>query len=270
MKKMKWNVLMLALATMLGFTSCLDGEDNSNILSYNEIVKVDNLTGLYVSQLGYKVAPLNSEDLKDVPMSSGYIQLFYSYDYTQDMSGGKIDATILGYSPINEGIWMPQAPGEADANAPVMAVNTSYDNSLYYFYKLNDLFLPLSFFVRKDADMNDMKEREAEIATHQFTLYYTDEDFSAEGMTLNLRHKLLNVAEDDKFTQSSGAWMHFNINDALNRYGEIYSKRPDKITVSYEQNARDNSYAEDSVSVRTVELNYESIMEAHDQISGNK
>ncbi|OUO20589.1 hypothetical protein [Bacteroides sp. An322] len=64
--------------------------------------------------------------------------------------------------------------------------------------------------------------------------------------------------------------MHFNINDALNRYGEIYSKRPDKITVSYEQNARDNSYAEDSVSVRTVELNYESIMEAHDQISGNK
>ena len=233
-------------------------------------MKVDNLTDLYVSQLGYKVAPLNSEDLKDVPMSSGYIQLFYSYDYTQDMSGGKIDATILGYSPINEGLWMPQAPGEADANAPVMAVNTSYDNSLYYFYKLNDLFLPLSFFVRKDADMSDMKEREAEIATHQFTLYYTDEDFSAEGMTLNLRHKLLNVAEDDKFTQSSGAWMHFNINDALNRYGEIYSKRPDKITVSYEQNARDNSYAEDSVSVRTVELNYESIMEAHDQISGNK
>ena len=168
MKKMKWNVLMLALATMLGFTSCLDGEDNSNILSYNEIVKVDNLTGLYVSQLGYKVAPLNSEDLKDVPMSSGYIQLFYSYDYTQDMSGGKIDATILGYSPINEGIWMPQAPGEADANAPVMAVNTSYDNSLYYFYKLNDLFLPLSFFVRKDADMSDMKERYTSV---HFILY---------------------------------------------------------------------------------------------------
>ena len=139
MKRMKFGVLWAALVSMLGFTSCLDGGDNSNIQNFNEIMKIDKLTGLYVSQMGYKVNPLNAGDLQGVPSTSGYIQLHYTYDYTQDMSDGEIDATIYGYSTISEGLWMPQAPTEADSGAPVSGVEVTSSDATYFFYKLDDM-----------------------------------------------------------------------------------------------------------------------------------
>lgn len=271
MKRMKFGVLWAALVSMLGFTSCLDGGDNSNIQNFNEIMKIDKLTGLYVSQMGYKVNPLNAGDLQGVPSTSGYIQLHYTYDYTQDMSDGEIDATIYGYSTISEGLWMPQAPTEADSGAPVSGVEVTSSDATYFFYKLDDMFLPIEFFVRKGVDTSDLDDREEEMEKHQFTLYYNaDEDFTEKGMTLYLRHKLLEVEEDDEFTQLSGGWWHFNIIDAMARYQKKYSKRPDKITISFERNTKDVSYADNLVSEGKEELDYKKIVEFNEALSESK
>ena len=242
MKHMKYGLLVAGLGLMLGVTSCLDGGDNSTTVSYYEIVKKDALTGTYTSQMGYKVAPLNPQDLEDLPWASDYIQLYYSYDYGQDMSGGEIDANVYGYSLIREGQWLPQSPAEGDANAPISDVVLDSDNKPYdFFYKQDDIFLPIELFVRKEVDTNDLEQREAEMAQHEFALYYdADKDFSESGMTLYLRHKMLNVEEDDEFTQLSGGWWHFNIIDAMARYQEKYSKRPDKITISFERNTKND------------------------------
>ena len=268
MKHMKYGLLVAGLSLMLGVTSCLDGGDNSTTVSYYEIVKKDALTGTYTSQMGYKVNPLNAGDLQGVPSTSGYIQLHYTYDYTQDMSDGEIDATIYGYSTISEGLWMPQAPTEADSGAPVSGVEVTSSDATYFFYKLDDMFLPIEFFVRKGVDTSDLDDREEEMEKHQFTLYYNaDEDFTEKGMTLYLRHKLLEVEEDDEFTQLSGGWWHFNIIDAMARYQKKYSKRPDKITISFERNTKDISYDEDVLTEGKVEIDYEKVKELNEAIS---
>lgn len=270
MKRMKCGVLWAALVSVLSLTSCLDG-DNTNIQNYNEIMKVDKLTGLYVSQMGYKINPLNAGDLQGVPVESGYIQLHYTYDYTQDMSDGEVDATIYGYSTISEGLWMPQAPTEADSGAPVSNVEVTSSDATYFFYKLDDMFLPIEFFVRKGVDTNDLNEREAEMEKHQFTLYYNaDEDFTEKGMTLHLRHKLLEVEEGDEFTQLSGGWWHFNIVDAMARYQEQYSKRPDKITVSFERNTKDISYDEEVLTEGKVDIDYQKVKDLNEALSEGK
>ena len=271
MKRMKYGVLAVALASMLSFTSCLDGGENSTTMTYYEIVKKDALTGTYTSQMGYKIAPMNPADLANLPSASDYIQLHYTYDYAQDMTDGEIDATVYGYSLIRDGMWRPQAPAEGDANAPVLDVVLDSSNKPYdFFYKLDDLFLPIELFVRKEVDTNDVQEREAEMAKHEFTLYYNaDEDFTANGMTLYLRHKMLDVEESDEFTQLSGGWWHFNIIDAMARYQEKYSKRPDKITISFERNTKDVSYTESLVSEGKAELDYEKIVEFNEELSGS-
>lgn len=272
MKHMKYGLLVAGLSLMLGVTSCLDGGDNSTTVSYYEIVKKDALTGTYTSQMGYKVAPLNPQDLEDLPWASDYIQLYYSYDYGQDMSGGEIDANVYGYSLIREGQWLPQSPAEGDANAPISDVVLDSGNKPYdFFYKQDDIFLPIELFVRKEVDTNDLEQREAEMAQHEFALYYdADKDFSESGMTLYLRHKMLNVEEDDEFTQLSGGWWHFNIIDAMARYQEKYSKRPDKITISFERNTKDVSYADNLVSEGKEELDYQKIVEFNEALSESK
>lgn len=125
--------------------------------------------------------------------------------------------------------------------------------------------------MRKEVDTNDLEQREAEMAQHEFALYYdADKDFSESGMTLYLRHKMLNVEEDDEFTQLSGGWWHFNIIDAMARYQEKYSKRPDKIIISFERNTKDVSYADNLVSEGKEELDYKKIVEFNEALSGSK
>ena len=89
-------------------------------------------------------------------------------------------------------------------------------------------------------------------------------------MTLYLRHKLLEVEEDDEFTVLSGGWWHFNIIDAMARYQERYSKRPDKITISFERNTKDISYDEDVLTEGKVDIDYEKVKDLNEALSGSK
>lgn len=263
-------MLAVALASVLGLSSCLNKGENGGTFSNNEIMKADPLTGTYISQLGYKVRPLNVSDMAGLSLTSDYIQLHYTYDYTQDMSDGEVEATVYGYSLISEGRMLPQAPVAGDGNMPVSDIEMASNNPNYYFYKLEDMFLPIEFFVRADVDMNNMEEREAEMATHQFSLYYkADNDFSENGMTLHLRHFVQDREADDTFSKPSGGWWHFNLIDALNYYRRQYGKAPEKIIISYEQNTRDASYDGNSVSERTVTVDYKSMAEAYNAAVGS-
>ena len=51
------------------------------------------------------------------------------------------------------------------------------------------------------------------------------------------------------------------------RYQEKYSKRPDKITISFERNTKDISYDEDVLTEGKVEIDYEKVKELNEAIS---
>ena len=53
-------------------------------------------------------------------------------------------------------------------------------------------------------------------------------------------------------------------------YQEKYSKRPDKIIISFERNTKDVSYADNLVSEGKEELDYKKIVEFNEALSESK
>ena len=81
MKKQKLAVVFAALLTMVGFSSCLNGETDPTV-SPQEFMKVNGGVGYYsfTSSLGYTITPANMSALKDVQLSTSYAYVIYSYD----------------------------------------------------------------------------------------------------------------------------------------------------------------------------------------------
>lgn len=254
MKKFKLSVWVMALVSMLGFTSCLDGGDSSNIAGGGyEIVKLNNFMGLhtFTTQFGAELNPLNASQVTTWP-TTPFAYIGYTYE-EQETTGNEVDVTLTGLAPIFEGRVLPTSPTEVDANAGVYALTSSTNPQFIYgFYQLNDMFLYVNFYMR-EVDEDDALD---EINAHQFSLYYNpSEDFDGSSMTLYLRHRVTDIAEDDKFNRLTAAWQHFDLSAALSSYKSKYNKEPNRITISYEQST-DGSYEENKVMDRTVELNY--------------
>ena len=255
MKKFKLSVWVMALVSMLGFTSCLDGGEPSNIAggSNGEFVKLNNYLGLhtFTTQFGAKLNPLNASQVTTWP-TTPFAFISYTYE-KQEMTGSEVDITLAGLGPVFEGRVLPTTPTETDANAGIYSLTSpSSPQFVYGFYQLNDMFLCVNFYLR-DVDNDETLD---EIAAHQFTLHYNPaEDFDGSSMTLYLRHKVTDIADDDKFSELTACWQHFDLSAALSSYKATYNKEPNRIIISYEQST-DGSYEENKVSDRTAELNY--------------
>lgn len=253
MKKFKLGVLAMALVSMLGFTSCLDGGETSTTGGGYEIVKVNNFMGLhtFTTQYGVTLTPLNTSQVETWPTTE-FAYIGFTYEQEGVTENG-IDVTLFGMQRIPDGRVIPNAPTEADANAGIYSLSsTSNSQFVYGFYQLNDLFLYMSFYIR-NVEQDDMLD---EIDTHQFSLYYDPaEDFTSSSMTLYLRHNVTNMAEDDQFRTLVEDWRHFDLSPALSSYKAAYGKEPTNIIISYEQST-DGSYEDNRVSDRTAEFNY--------------
>ncbi|MDR3796016.1 hypothetical protein, partial [Phocaeicola sp.] len=80
MKKQRLVVAFAALLTMVGFSSCLNGENDPTV-SPQELMRVNGGAGFYsfTSAYGYTVTPLNMSALSDLSLQS-YAIVQYSYD----------------------------------------------------------------------------------------------------------------------------------------------------------------------------------------------
>lgn len=263
MKKFKLSVWVMALVSMLGFTSCLDGGESSNIAGGGyDIVRLNNYMGLhtFTTQYGAVLNPLNASQVTTWP-TTPFAYIGYTYE-EQETTGNEVDVTLVGLAPVFEGHALPTVPTEADANAGVYSLTSSSSPQFVYaFYQLNDMFLYVNFYMRKVDDDDALDE----INTHQFNLYYNPtEDFDSSSMTLYLRHKVTDMTEDDKFEQLTACWQHFDLSAALSSYKSTYNKEPSRIIISYEQST-DGSYEENKVSDRTVEVNYTDAVSTYKQ-----
>ena len=252
MKKFKLGVLAMALVSMLGFTSCLDGGETSNTGGGYDIVKVNNAFGYhtFTTQYGATLTPLNSSQVDTWPTTS-FAYIGYSYEQEAVTEKGA-DISLFFLQRIPDGRVVPNAPTEADANAGIYSLTSSSSPQFVYgFYQLNDLFLYINFF-RRNVDKDKVLE---EVDAHQFALYYDPaKDFNSSSMTLYLRHTV-KMEEDDKFNTPVEDWRHFDLTSALSSYKATYGKEPTNIIISYEQSS-DGSYEDNRVTDRTVDLNY--------------
>ena len=276
MKKFKLGVLAMALVSMLGFTSCLDGGETSNTTNWFGFFKVSNFMGLYTLQspTGGIVNPLNPSIMEGATAHSNYTYAIYSIDWdTQEENSDNIDATILQLSYVRDGGVKSVAPTENDANAPVNDVNfTAFgatgESAVSMFFGVDQVFLPIYYYCDKDLDTNDKDEIEEELSKHQFNLYYdANTDFTPTTMTLHLRHYITDKDEDTDYTLKNVNFQHFDLTSPLNAYEQKYTTNPSRILISFEQNTMNGQYQ--NVSSRTFDINYQNVVDAYEQWESN-
>lgn len=275
MKTMKFFMLASAFASMIGFSSCLNGGDYTNSYGGEDFVKVTGFLGTVSlkNQFGYEYVPSNKEVAADLE-SGKYAYIAYSYDPTTVNNTTKmIDVQLYGCSQLADGYVLPSAPTEDDANAPIYDVTSSGSTGgqvTPVFYKLNDVFIPLYYYYKPANNNDDLKE---EVALHNFTLYYDQAtDFNGSTMTLHLRHKIQDFDEEDNKERTSRAYefRHFDLEDLLSAYKVANGgKNPDKIVIEFEQNTYNAEYNEDNVKSQTYEIDYKTVVENYNKLAGN-
>ncbi len=266
MKKMKLSMLLAAVGSVFGFTSCLDSGETSNTYTYSHLAKVTNFMGLYTftAPSGLTLVPLSQSGLDGINEYSDYTWLLYSVDGdTQDLTSSEWDITVLGSIVSMDGNVVYESSTESNANAPVRQVTYSEFSSYVQnmFFDLNNMFLPVYFYLRDGVDTGDESELEAELLAHEFTLYYNpDEDFESGTMTLHLRHYITDWAEDDELSTDAGRGNleHYNISVPLNAYVGQYGSNPETIIIEYEQSSG-GSY--DNVTSAQFEIDYQSYVD---------
>lgn len=104
MKKQKLAVVFAALLTMVGFSSCLNGENDPTVYP-QELMKVNGIAGYYTftSAYGYTITPLNMSALSDLSLGS-YAIVQYSYDSSLLEWDESKDVTINNVVNIQDGM----------------------------------------------------------------------------------------------------------------------------------------------------------------------
>ena len=132
MKKQKLAVIFAALLTMVGFSSCLNGENDPTV-SPQELMKVNGVAGYYTftSAYGYTITPLNMSALSSLNLGS-YAIVQYSYDSSLLEWDESKDVTINNVVNIQDEMVVAQAPEEEDGNAPIYTISSSMAQPIYF------------------------------------------------------------------------------------------------------------------------------------------
>lgn len=274
MKKMKLAVLASALVGMLGLSSCLGGGDYENSYPGADFVQVSGYLGMnsLVNQYGFEYIPSDKTILEKLE-SGRYAYISYSYDPALvDPSAKSLNVQLYGYTQLTDEnpSTIPSTPTEEAANAPVYDVSSPGEYLYPTFFKLNDLFIPLVYYVKQTDDDDEWKE---ELAAHSFALYYdAATDFKDGEMTLHLRHKIQNFDEEDNKTRTRRGYeyRHYSLIAPLSEYRSAHEgKNPDKIIIEFEQNTYDATYGGSSVRSNTYQIDYKEVVDNYNELSGN-
>lgn len=263
MKKQKLAVVFAALLTMVGFSSCLNGETDPTV-SPQEFMKVNGGVGYYsfTSPLGYTITPANMSALKDVQLSTSYAYVIYSYDSSLMEWNEDKSATINTAVGIRDGWAMPRATVEEDGNAPILSLQNNIGLISYFYpayYDKYNLFIPITYYYDSSEESGeDSEESGTDIDTHSFALYYDSEEASDKGtLLMHLRHKVINP--DTKRDKTNTESFHFNIAAVLSAYtAKTGISMPDKIVIEYEKSPT-SSY--DNTTSNKLEIEYKSVFE---------
>lgn len=238
MKKMKLAVVFAALMSMLGFTSCLDSDDDPTRYGY-EIMKVEGYMGYYTfrNSGGYTVTPTNMSSLSNITFDGPFAWVYYSYDSSLITQGDtNVDAQILGASSIRSGSVMSSTAPQDGGNVPVYEVsNNASTGNVPMCYDQNSLFLPITYYINgASSGSSSLTDEElADLNTHTFTLYYDASGSDASRMTVQLCH---NVSDSTiERSKQVAEYRYFNITSVLNEYRQSYGSLPERIRVTFKQ-----------------------------------
>lgn len=249
MKQMKFFLVTLMVVLMgVSVTSCLKGDDNTEVQAYTVAKVTDNMFA-YVSFLdisGYKMISKNIVTELSNVNSGDFIYMLYTYDTKTDVDPNSqtINITVNAAQKIS-GNSVNGITEEMDADdtyasdRPVIEISNEYSKPLMF--DNYNLVIPIQYYAKENIDK------------HKFSLvYYTDKLKGKEenaGLTLYLRHQSEETGESLRYF----SYRTFDLKEVLSAYKEEYGSFPANIIIRIEKNSLSNG----EVPTKTTPVSFE-------------
>lgn len=248
MKKQKLAVVFAALLTMVGFSSCLNSEDDG-IREWGGYFEVNNSYGSvnFVDPTGIQLVP--NKTIIDAPASSALAYINYQYkddDMAQIEQTKKLPVTLL-----QDPVYLKRLDcltTTLPEETKTVSVYSLGERDALVWGNNKYLILAPTILLKKGTTSENLS---TELLNHRLTLYYlsAEGDEDANTLKLYLRYEISGIGgssteeTDDKESWASDYNVrytnvsHVNLQPIISMYKSTHSgSEPEKVTVEYEYN----------------------------------
>lgn len=250
MKKQKWAVFFAALLTMVGFSSCLNSEDDG-ISEYYGYLEVNSGWGsvTFSTPDGLQFVPNKSiTTTTNSKLAFVYCQ-YNDVDLTAETE--KLPVTLL-----RDPVYLNDL-GYAESTLPDVTSTVSLyslgenGGGIWGYNKY--LVLTPAYLLKKSTTSENLS---SELVNHHLNVYYVPEEDNVTAKTLKLYLRYQITGIDDSSTEegtgTSETWasdytvkysdaVYVSLSALLAQYEALHESKPEKLEVEYEYNS--NSYA---------------------------
>lgn len=250
MKKQKLAVVFAALLTMVGFSSCLNSEDDgiTKIVDYAEVST--STYGSFNSMYGWVCVPDGA--LTTAPESQmAYIAYQYEDADLQSIMSGTSTSKNLPVTLLQDPVYLKRldclSTAVPEATKTVSIYSLGEKDALVW-GENKYLILAPAISLKKGTTSENLS---TELANHRLTLYYlsSEDDETAETLKLYLRYEIAGVGgstteeTDDKESWASDYNIQYtnvsyvNLQSIISMYKAVHGgSEPEKVAVEYEYN----------------------------------
>lgn len=248
MKKQKLAVVFAALLTMVGFSSCLNSEDDG-IREWGGYFEVNNTYGSvnFVDPTGIQLVP--NKTIIDAPASSALAYINYQYkddDMAQIEQTKKLPVTLL-----QDPVYLKRLDcltTTLPEETKTVSIYSLGEREALVWGNNKYLILAPTILLKKGTTSENLS---TELLNHRLTLYYlsAEGDEDANTLKLYLRYEISGIGgssteeTDDKESWASDYNVrytnvsHVNLQPIISMYKSTHSgSEPEKVTVEYECN----------------------------------
>lgn len=252
MKKQKLAVVFAALLTMVGFSSCLNSEDDgiTEIPDYAEVNMSSFGSVSFNSMYGWVCVP--DKSLTTMPESE-LAQIFYRYEDAdlQSIMSGTSTSKNLPVTLLQDPVYLKRLDCSTTTlpeETKTVSIYSLGERDALVWGNNKYLILAPTIFLKKGTTSENLS---TELLNHRLTLYYlsAEGDEDANTLKLYLRYEISGIGEssteetDDKEGWASDYNIQYtnvsyvNLQPIISKYKSTHSgSEPEKVTVEYEYN----------------------------------
>ena len=257
MKKQKLAVVFAALLTMVGFSSCLNSEDDgiTEIGDYAEVSTSTFGSTSFNSMYGWVCVP--DKSLTTMPESE-LAQIFYRYEDAdlQSIMSGTSTSKNLPVTLLQDPIYLKRLDcltTTLPEETKTVSIYSLGERDALVWGNNKYLILRPTIFLKKGTTSENLS---TELANHSLRLYYlsSEDDEAAKTLKLYLRYEISGIGgsstdeADDKESWASDYTIQYprlsyvNLQPIISMYKSTHGgKEPEKVIVEYEYNNSNNS-----------------------------
>lgn len=252
MKKQKLAVVFAALLTMVGFSSCLNSEDDgiTEIVDYAEVSTSSFGSVSFNSMYGWVCVP--DKSLTTTPESQlAYIAYRYEDADLQSITSGTSDSKNLSVTLLQDPVYLKRLDCSTTTlpeETKTVSIYSLGERDALVWGNNKYLILAPTIFLKKGTTSENLS---TELLNHRLTLYYlsAEGDEDANTLKLYLRYEISGIGESStEETDDKESWAgdyniqytnvsYVNLQPIISRYKSTHSgSDPEKVTVEYEYN----------------------------------